>query len=173
MTIDPVIATIVQYAYAWLFLAAALHKLADIADFRSVLATYRVLPEASVAAAAWLVVAVEIAIGVGLLLQQRAAYAGGAAVLVGYAAVIGLNLVRGRRFIDCGCGGATQPLSTGLVVRNAMLALVVTIGLVPVASRAIGWIDIVSIVAGVVVAGALYAAANQLLAARARLEEWV
>ena len=173
MTIDPVIATIVQYGLAWLFLAAAMHKARDLVDFRSVLATYRVVPDALVTPAAWVVMAAEIAIGVGLLLRQPVAYAGAAALLVGYALVIALNLARGRRFIDCGCGGATQPLSTGLVVRNAMLAIVATIGLVPVASRTIGWIDIVSIVAGVVVAGALYGAINQLLAARARLEEWV
>jgi len=173
MTIDPVIATIVQYALAWLFLAAAMYKLRDIADFRIVLATYRVMPDAFVAPAVGLVVAIEFAIGIGLLLQRRIAYAAAAAVLVGYATVIGLNLVRGRRLIDCGCGGAAQPLSVGLVVRNCVLAVLALFGLAPVAARVVGWIDVVTIVAGVAAAGALYAAANQLLAARARLEEWV
>jgi len=173
MTIDPVIATIVQYALAWLFLAAAAHKARDMVDFRNVVATYRVLPDALVGAAAWSVVGAEMAIGVGALLQQRIAFAGAAAVLSGYAAVMALNLRRGRRFIDCGCGGAAQPLSLGLIVRNLVLATAALCALLPTASRGIGWIDVVSMVAGVLVAGTLYAAANQLLAARARLEEWV
>jgi uncharacterized membrane protein YphA (DoxX/SURF4 family) len=173
MTIDPVIATIVRCALAWLFLAAAIHKLRDLGDFRSVLAAYRVMPEALVGAAAWLVAVFEIAIGVGALLRLPAAFVGAAVVLTGYAAAIGVNLTRGRRFIDCGCGGAAQPLSAGLVVRNGVLASVALVGLVPVASRAVGWLDVFAMVAGVAVVGALYAAANQLLAARARLEEWV
>jgi hypothetical protein len=173
MTIDPVIATIVQYALAWLFLAAAAHKVRDIADFRSVVATYRVLPDAVVGVTAWIVVGVEVAIGIGALLQQRSAFVGAIVVLLGYAALIGINLWRGRRFIDCGCGAAAQPLSLGLVVRNVVLAVAALCALVPTALRAVGWVDIVSMVAGVLVAGTLYAAANQLLAARARLEEWV
>jgi len=173
MTIDPIIATIAQYAMAWLFLAAAMHKVRDAADFRNVVATYRVLPDALVGVAAWSVVIVEIAIGVGALFREPAAFAGAAIVLLGYAAVMSLNLRRGRRFIDCGCGGAAQPLSPGLVARNGVLAVVALLGLAPIAPRAIGWIDVVSMVAGVVVVGVLYATANQLLAARARLEEWV
>jgi Methylamine utilisation protein MauE len=173
MTIDPVIATIVQYALAWLYLSAAVHKLRDISDFRGVITTYRVVPEVLVGAVAWLVVGIEAAIGFGVLFRQPIAFAGAAMVLFGYAAVIGLNLLRGRRFIDCGCGGAAQPLSVGLVVRNVVLAMAAVCALAPTTSRAIGWVDVVSMVAGVLVAGTLYAAANQLLAARARLEEWV
>ena len=45
MNLDPVIATIIRFALGWLFLAASAHKLKDMADFRSVLATYRILPE--------------------------------------------------------------------------------------------------------------------------------
>ncbi len=173
MNVDPVIATIIRFALGWLFLAASAHKLRDMVDFRSVLATYRVLPDGLVALAAWLVVAIEACIGLGMLWQFSAAYVGGAAMLLAYAAVMTINLVRGRRFIDCGCGGATQPLSVGLVVRNVVLAAAALIALVPAPARPLGWLDIVSMVAGVLVLGTLYAATNQLLAARARLEEWV
>jgi len=173
MNLDPVIATIIRFALGWLFLAAAAHKLRDMNDFRSVLATYRILPEALVAIAAWLVVVFEICIGVGMLWQAKAAYVCGAALLLVYAGVMAINLMRGRRFIDCGCGGATQPLSLGLVLRNVVLAIAAMSALVPAPSRPLGWLDIVSMAAGVLVLGALYAATNQLLAARARLEEWV
>ena len=123
MNVDPVIATIIRFALGWLFLAASAHKLRDMVDFRSVLATYRILPERLVAVAAWLVVAAEISIGVGMLWQFPSAYVGGAALLLAYAVVMAINLMRGRRFIDCGCGGATQPLSLGLVLRNVVLAI--------------------------------------------------
>jgi hypothetical protein len=173
MNVDPVIATIIRFALGWLFLAASAHKLRDMTDFRSVLATYRILPERLVVVAAWLVVVAEICIGVGMLWQFSVAYIGGAGLLLAYAGVMAINLMRGRRFIDCGCGGATQPLSIGLVLRNVVLAIAAVVALVPAPARPLGWLDIVSMVAGVLVLGALYAATNQLLAARARLEEWV
>jgi uncharacterized membrane protein YphA (DoxX/SURF4 family) len=173
MSVDPVIATIIRFALGWLFLAASAHKLRDMADFRSVLATYRIMPEGLVAGAAWLVVVAEVSIGVGMLWQFTPAYIGGAAVLLLYAGVITINLMRGRRFIDCGCGGATQPLSIGLVLRNVVLAIAAIVALVPAPARSLGWLDVISMAAGVLVLGALYAATNQLLAARARLEEWV
>jgi hypothetical protein len=173
MNIDPVIATILRFALGWLFLAAAAHKLKDMVDFRSVLATYRVLPESLVGVAAWCVVAIEIGVGLGALWQYPPAYIGAAAVLLGYAGAMAINLARGRRFIDCGCGGATQPLSIGLVLRNFALAIAALVALVPASQRPLGWVDIVSMVAGVLVLALIYAAVNQLLAARARLEEWV
>ncbi len=173
MNVDPVIATIIRFALGWLFLAASAHKLRDMVDFRSILATYRVLPDGLVAVAAWLVVAMEVCIGIGMLWQFRAAYLGGAALLLAYAGVMTINLVRGRRFIDCGCGGATQPLSRGLGRRNLVLSVASLRALGRAPPRPLGWIDIVSMIAGVLVLGTLYAATNQLLAARARLEEWV
>jgi uncharacterized membrane protein YphA (DoxX/SURF4 family) len=173
MSIDPVIVLIVRFGVAWLFLASALHKLRDFGDFRAVLASYGMLPERAVDAAAPIIVAVETATAVGALAQYRPAYAGAAVVLFTYAAVMTVNLLRGRRFIDCGCGGAAQPLSVGLVIRNVVLSLGALIALLPTLARPLGWIDIVSVVIGSAVLGTLYAATNQLLAARARLEEWV
>jgi hypothetical protein len=173
MSLDPVIVLILRFGIAWLFLAAVLHKLRDFADFRAVLATYNVLPERRVAAGAWFIVAVEAATAVGALAQYGPAFLAAAVVLLGYAAVMTINLMRGRRFIDCGCGGAAQPLSVGLVIRNVVLAFGALMALLPTLTRPLGWIDVVSVVVGSAVLGILYAATNQLLAARARLEEWV
>ena len=173
MSVDPVIVVIIRFGLGWLFLAAAAHKLKDMTDFRSVLAAYRVLPGSMIGLAAWCVAALEIAVGIGALWAFPAAYVGTAVVLFGYAGVMAVNLVRGRRFIDCGCGGAVQPLSIGLVLRNVVLAFGALIALLPVSPRPVGWLDVVSMAAGVLVLAMLYAAVNQLLAARARLEEWV
>ena len=173
MTVDPVIVGIVRFALGWLFLAAGALKLKDMTEFRSVLATYRVLPDRVVGAGAWCVVIVEMATGIGALWQYQAAYAGAVAVLLGYAGAMTINLARGRRFIDCGCGGAAQPLSIGLVLRNVALAGAAMTALVPATQRPLGWLDVVSMATGVLVLAMLYAAINELLAARARLEEWV
>ena len=108
-----------------------------------------------------------------MLWQFAPAYHRRRGVAARYAGVMTINLLRGRRFIDCGCGGATQPLSVGLVLRNVVLAIAAITALVPAPARPLGWLDVVSMAAGVLVLGALYAATNQLLAARARLEEWV
>ncbi len=173
MSIDPVIPLIARLGLGWLFLSAAVHKLNDIGDFRVVLATYRVLPEALVGVAAWGIVGVEIAVGIGALLQRVEAHVAAVVLLLAYAGAMALNLARGRRDIDCGCGSAAQPLSLGLVARNAMLALGAAIALLPSVARSLHWFDFVSVVAATLVLGLLYAATNQLLAARARLEEWV
>ena len=173
MTIDPVIVLLARLGLGWLFLAAALHKLSDIGGFRVILTTYRVLPERLVGVAAWGIAIVECVIGIGALLQRAPAHVAAVVLLLVYAAAIGLNLARGRRNIDCGCGGAAQPLSLGLVARNVLLALGGIIALVPTIARPLGWLDFVSVIAGTAVLGMVYAATDQLLAARARLEEWV
>lgn len=123
---DPVVILAVHAAFALLFAAAARHKLRDRAAFAATLAAYRVLPAAATGAAGAGVAAVEAAIAVAWLLPGagRIAAAGTIALLVAYGAAIALNLARGRRTIDCGCGigGAPQPISAWLVARNACLA---------------------------------------------------
>ena len=173
MSIDPVIPLIARLGLGWLFLAAAVHKLNDIGDFRVVLATYRVLPEALVGVAAWGIVGVEIAVGIGALLQRVDGACRGGGAVARLRRRNGTQPRAGRRDIDCGCGSSAQPLSLGLVARNAMLALGAAIALLPRVARPLHWFDFVSVIAATLVLGLLYAATNQLLAARARLEEWV
>jgi uncharacterized membrane protein YphA (DoxX/SURF4 family) len=173
MTLDPVIAAIARLTIAWLFLASAVHKLRELREFRGVLIAYRILPEWLVAPAALAIVLFELAIGAAALAQYAPAYAAAGAVLIGYAALMAVNLARGHRLIDCGCGGSAQPLSGALVLRNLVVAGVAGLALVPVLPRPLGWIDAVSILFGAAAFGVLYAATNELLAARARLEEWV
>jgi hypothetical protein len=173
MMVDPVIASIVRLCIAWLFLASAVHKLRAPREFRGVLAAYRMLPERLVMPVSIAIVLLELAIGGAALAQFSLAYAAAAAVLIGYAALMAINLARGHRLIDCGCGGVAQPLSGALVLRNLVVAAAAWLALLPASSRPLGWIDAVSILFGATVFGALYAAGNELLAARARLEEWV
>src|SRR5260370_1182990 len=104
--IDPAIGALLAGAFALLFASAAFNKLHSLQRFAEVFRAYRLLPDA-VARLAWLVPALELTVGVGLLARRSraGASAAGAALLLAYAAAIAINLQRGRRDLACGCGG--------------------------------------------------------------------
>ncbi|MBY0278230.1 methylamine utilization protein MauE, partial [Candidatus Binatia bacterium] len=147
---DPVLAVVVRGALALLFAVAALHKLRSRDAFGATLDAYAVLPHALSAPLARAVPVVEIAAAV-LLVTPRAAAAGGALaamLLAIYALAMGVNLLRGRRDLDCGCmgPGARSPIGPGLIVRNALLiAVALVAGLAPVAARPLVWLDVATV----------------------------
>ena len=171
---DPAIDLTIRAALALLFAVAAAHKLRDMAAFRGTFADYRLLPDA----AAWAVPAAEAAVALLLVAPATSAVgkAGAVALLVAYAAAIGVNLVRGRRHIDCGCAGphARRPIGPGLVVRNTVLAAVALAARAPVYDRPLVWVDALTVSGAVMALAALYVAADRLMAygpALARLRE--
>lgn len=169
--IDPVFALIVRFSLAALFLTACAHKLRAPRAFVAILAEYRMLPAALVRPVAVLVIAAEALTAAGLL-AGRAQAAWAALGLIGaYTAAIGVNLLRGRRDIDCGCGGAdgAQHIRPALILRNVLLAGAAVILVLPVAGRALHPLDWITIVAGVAGGALLYAAAGRLLAIGPRL----
>jgi len=109
---------------ALLFVRAALHKMGDAARFEGVLADYGLVPDVALRAATRAVPALELACAAALALGPARAFGAwaGVALLMGYAGAMGLNLMRGRTEIDCGCGGAPEPLSWALVARNLLLS---------------------------------------------------
>lgn len=112
---------------ALLFLRAGLHKLSDMPRFEGVLADYELAPEGALRAIAFALPVVELLTAGALAitpLRGLAAWAAGG-LLTFYALVMAVSLLRGRREIDCGCGGAPEPLSWALVARNAVLAAIV------------------------------------------------
>ncbi|MBX9884144.1 MAG: methylamine utilization protein MauE [Novosphingobium sp.] len=116
------------------FLQAALAKLRHRELLVGVIANYRLLPAVLVAPAALLLPPAEIAVAIGLLLGGQALAAAAAiALLVIFAVAMGINIVRGRRAIDCGCGRShlRQPLSWLLVARNLVLAALLVPRLLP------------------------------------------
>ncbi len=118
------------------FTQAALPKLRNTQVFAGVLANYRLLPAFLTAPAALLLPLVECAVGFGLMLDHGSLFAPMAmALLLLFAAAMGINIARGRREIDCGCGRSDlrQPLSWLLVVRNVLLValLLPYLGTVP------------------------------------------
>jgi hypothetical protein len=115
------------------FLSAAYGKLKHRAAFQGVVANYRLLPDAMVAPVAHLIAPVELLLGAALITGCAFPWAPlGAAGLLGlFALAMGINLRRGRRQIDCGCfqSALRQTLSATLVVRNVVLALLVSLTL--------------------------------------------
>jgi len=167
---DPAFSLAVRGALAVLFLAAAVHKARDFAGFRAVLADYRLVPGWAVGCAAALVVALECGVAIALPLTPQGPWP--AAGLLGlYTGAIAINLVRGRRDIDCGCAGRTarQALSGWLIVRNVVLGAAALATLAPSPPRPLVWLDACTIGGAITALAAAYATLEQVLAAAPRL----
>jgi hypothetical protein len=85
-----------------------------------------------------------------------------------------INLLRGRTEIDCGCGSlgghvGDQTLNWGLPARNAVLVLAAMLILREDATRALVWIDYLSVAGATLGLLGLYVTANQLMANHPRL----
>jgi hypothetical protein len=169
---DPALQLALHAAAALLFLGAAAHKLRDFAGFRAALEAYAVLPAAAVPAAAAALTAGEAVLGVACAVPGVAAGAclAGALLLAVYGGAIALNLARGRRWIDCGCGGpgGRRPLSPALVARNAALVAGLLLAAPPAAARSLVWLDAVTAAGLLLTLGLLHAALDVALANSAR-----
>ena len=149
MTVDPLIALMARGALAALMLAAAAHKLRNLAAFRQAVEDYRLLPAAAIPPAVLLAPLAEAAAGIAALLGRPVGLVAIAGLLLLYAAAIAINLRRGRSSIDCGCfafGKTGQPINPLMVARNALLAAVaLSIALADVAVRPLSWLDWLSL----------------------------
>jgi hypothetical protein len=164
MTIDPALDVALRAALSLLLLGAAIHKLRDLRTFRATLAEYRLLPTSVVPVGAKGIAAVELALAVGLHVAPREALAGTVALLVVYAGAIAVNLARGRRDLDCGCGGPRRAISGKLVARNVALATLALAGLLPPSARPITWLDAITVAAVTAFAAATYATVDRMIA---------
>jgi uncharacterized membrane protein YphA (DoxX/SURF4 family) len=177
--IDPLLLRVIAFGFAVLFIGAAWHKLSSLDRFEAILRDYRLLPALASRPLALLIPAIELTLGLGwvLGLLPRIAALASAGLLAAYALAIGINLVRGRIYIDCGCGfGAStdkeQALSSSLVTRNILLLGLALLSLVPVTERDLGITDYVVVLAGLLTAILLYAGSEQLIKNRAAIMTW-
>jgi len=164
---DPAVDITLRAAFGLLFLVAASHKLRDVARFRTTLGDYRLLPGAVVPLAVCMVIGIEIGVAIALVVPARpAGPLAAAALLVAYGAVIAINLARGRRHLDCGCAGPAvrRPISGWLVARNLVLAATALLGLAPVRTRPLVWMDALTVAAATATLAALYASLDGLVA---------
>lgn len=172
---DPAASLALRALLAAILLQAGIQKLRDPRGFREAVAGYRLLPGGWVAPLAAALPGLEVLAGLALLLPGAASAgaAAAAALLALYAGAIAVNLARGRRDIDCGCGGpgGRQTLHGGLVARNAVLVGLAGLAALAPGARPLHPLDAAS-VAGAALAGLLlYAGVDLALANRARLRE--
>ena len=164
--LDPAFGFLIVAGTALLLASAAIQKFRDLARFADIVAAYRVLPPALGRPAAWLIPCFEAAIALALVWQpiRNGAVMAAMALLIAYAACLGVNLRRGRRDLDCGCGPASdrRPIAAWMVWRNALLAAFLGIAALPWSPRSLHLTDLLTIVGGLTVVVTLYAAADRL-----------
>jgi hypothetical protein len=168
---DPSFHLVLRLGGALLLGSAALAKLRDVASFRDAVLGYALVPAPLAGATAAGLLAAELAAAAALLAPGAAGALGAAALLVVYAAAIAVNLVRGRRWIDCGCGGpgGRRALHGSLVARNLVVAAALAATALAPGPRALVALDALTVGAGVTALALLYAGADVALANQARL----
>lgn len=144
-------ALVLRFALALIFVLAALHKLRDRRHFDGIVLDYRLAPPRMALRVARLLPALELGVALGLLAAFAPAAAAAAVLFVAYGIAMTINLLRGRRLIDCGCGGAPQRLGGWLVARNVLLAVAALVLLLPPGAR-LGMLDAVTVAAAAVAA---------------------
>ena len=166
--------SVVALALALLFISAGLHKLRSGLRFQAQLAEYKLMPETVVRPAAYLLAVVELLIAPALLLSATRPYAGtfAAMLLVMYGIAIAINLVRGRDYIDCGCGDTPQMLTPWLLLRNGLLAGAALLTTLPAPTTTFAWNDLLIAVPAFVVVCLVYQVAEQMLENASVLREW-
>lgn len=191
--LDPLILRIIAVGFALLFTFAAAHKFNNKRQFLGILEAYQILPRAMLGLVVNVIPVLELMLGLAwaltalLFIQITLLPLISAMLLFTYAMAIAINLLRGRSYIDCGCGfssvagsalsesksGGIQQLSRALVVRNCMLTIVALMALIPPSLRELGFMDFLSLVIATFTLVLLYGAFNQLLVNRNIIGAWL
>jgi len=173
VTVDPAVAALILLCTAGLFGSAALHKFRALHQFDAVFEAYGIVPRALRRPLSRSVPVIEALLAVGLLLDvaRRPAAGVGIALLLAYAAAIGVNLSRGRRDLACGCGGPDErrPIAGWMVWRNILLAGLLAATLLPWAGRPWALTDLATVGCGSMAASLIYLILDRLLDPRSRL----
>lgn len=143
--LDPLLPLVISTALALLFFMAARHKLRDNRRFEAQLAAYQLVPDSLLRISAKTLPWLEMSLVFMLLIPftRPVAASAAATLLVLYAMAMALNIARGRSEIDCGCGDTPQPLSSLLLLRNAVLVSGALTLMLPVTERTITTGDLV------------------------------
>ena len=167
MILDPAVGLLLAATVALLFASAGLHKLRDLRRFEEIFAAYGVATVVSRWRLSWMVPVLEVAVAVGLLVEETRLYAAlaGIVLLLAYASAILINLRRGRRDLACGCGGPDErrPIANWMVWRNSFIALVLVCALAPWGTRPLGLTDAVTVVFGLLTLALIYLCFDQLM----------
>ncbi len=161
----------IRWLLAVVFFVAFFHKLMAPASFVTTLSAYRLLPDGVAPIAAYALIVVELLTACALLLNSVFGSISAVALLAIYALAILVNLLRGRRDIDCGCSGpyVRQTLSAWLIARNIGLIAVALLTMLPASEpRALVALDWFTSLAGAASFGLIYFTVNHLSSVNAR-----
>jgi Methylamine utilisation protein MauE len=165
---DPTLGLVLMLSLSALLIGAGIHKLRNIAWFDELFLQYRLLPSRTRQLKLQRVLPyLEIAVGASLLVADLRPYAAMAAavLLLTYASAIAINLRRGRRDLECGCGAYdhARPIAQWMVWRNVGIAMLASVGVVSWSDRPLQLIDCVTIGCGCVVIALLYRSFERLV----------
>lgn len=162
--LHPVFVIVAAGTLVCVFARAIAHKLSNFDWFAHTLNGYRLLPEALARPAAIALAGAEALVVVGLVIPSMRPMAAILAILllVLYGTAIAVNLRRGNRRIDCGCGGAGQGLSWFLVVRNGLLVALAIVAAAQPLPAELGIMAWISVFCGIASLMLLMAGAEQL-----------
>lgn len=163
--LDPLIVLVISTSLALLFFMAARHKMSAPRHFEGQLAAYDVLPDVMVKPVAGVLPWIEMALVFLILVPVTRTFAASlsALLLAAYALAMAINLLRGRKDIDCGCGGQPQLLSRWLLLRNAVLVICSCLLLIPGNGRVVAWAEIPLLILFTAVLAMIYLLAEQLV----------
>lgn len=175
--IDPVLIYAASATLAGILLLGGLAKLRGFDDFLGAAGAYALLPLRLVKPFAVVFIAAELLSGAMLLApvtRSGGALLGVMVLLVATSGIV-VNLLRGRRDIDCGCGGfggRGGGLSGWLVLRNAVLLLLALTAVFTghASVRAFSWVDAVTFFGATLALLGMYYLSDQLIDSHTRLQ---
>jgi hypothetical protein len=142
------------------------HKFNHMAEFKRVLNGYKILPFTWVSPASRLLMMLEFLTAVALLLPDTRLMGAllAANLMLIYGGAMAINLLRGRRLLDCGChlNSQKQPISWQAVVRNLMFTGTMLLLLLPQSTRVLNFLDGALIIFGVAITSLIYIIFHQL-----------
>ena len=155
------LAIIAAWLLAGIFVRALKHKIGAWPRFCASLAAYQLVPEKGVKPAGVLLVLAEVMTVFGLLMVHTVGFIVAGGLLCVYTTAIVINMLRGRSYIDCGCGDAPVGLSGWLLLRNGVLIILAMLGMLSEIE-----FSMLILMAGIglaIVAMTLYGALDQLV----------
>ena len=186
--IDPLLLKIISLGFALLFLIAAVHKFSNRDPFRASFEAYEIIPASLSALVTKIIPPFELLLGVGWLafglfaIEFKLVTLASVGLLVSYALAIGINLKRGRNYIDCGCtfsnsntsnaDSGSQQISLGLFYRNVLLIIMAIVCIIPAGDRSLQLIDVFALFFSVAALILLYETFNQILTTRNTINSW-
>ena len=175
--IDPVFISTGSLFVGLLLIISALHKVRHMDDFRRAVRGYELVPVSLEMVPVFALPVMEAVAGIGLLVPAMAPAAGllAAGIFAVYGLLIAVSLFRGKLEIDCGChfGQRESRLSFWMLPRNAVLALLALLPVVPKVERAFVLADFINIAGGVLFMGLAYMCLEELLSNRSHYLNYI